>query len=287
MIRRGEVSSRELVELYLERIERLDPRAELLPRGARRARAGRRRAGRRPARRRRRPAAAGRSDRGQGHRGHRRRGDRPRDRRLRRPGAARQRLRRAAARGRRGDPRQDQPARAGDHGLHGGPRLRRSRATPGTPTARPGGSSGGSAAAVAAGLCAAATALGRRRLDPDPGLGLRAGRPQAAARPHLARVARRALVRAQRARLPDPYGGRHGPAARRGRGAAARAAPTPPPRRARRRRLRVAMWFKTPFPPVPLDEAVRASIDGVADALRTSATRWSRPTRTTGAPPTP
>jgi amidase len=37
LIRRGEVSARELVELYLNRIERLDP----LPRGVPRARAGR------------------------------------------------------------------------------------------------------------------------------------------------------------------------------------------------------------------------------------------------------
>ena len=41
LIRAGEVSSRELVELYLERIERLDPQAQRLHRGARRARARR------------------------------------------------------------------------------------------------------------------------------------------------------------------------------------------------------------------------------------------------------
>ena len=45
-------------------------------------------------------------------------------------------------------------------------------------------------------------------------------------------------------------------------GSYAAAAARPP------RRLRVAKWFRTPFPPVPLDDAVRASLDGVADALR-------------------
>ena len=47
---------------------------------------------------------------------------------------------------------------AGDHRRHRVARPGASRATRGTPSARPGGSSGGSAAAVAAGLCAAAHA---------------------------------------------------------------------------------------------------------------------------------
>ena len=47
--------------------------------------------------------------------------------------------------------------------------LRRRRATPGTSSTRPGGSSGGSAAAVAAGHGAGRARQRRRRLDPDPG----------------------------------------------------------------------------------------------------------------------
>ena len=46
-----------------------------------------------------------------------------------------------------------------------------------------GGSSGGAAAAVAAGPGAGGPGLGRRRLDPDPGVVLRPGRPQADAGP--------------------------------------------------------------------------------------------------------
>ncbi|MBA3262989.1 MAG: amidase, partial [Thermoleophilaceae bacterium] len=33
-------------------------------------------------------------------------------------------------------------------------------------------------------------------------------------------------------------------------------------------RLRIALWLKTPFPPVPVDGSVRASIEGVAARLR-------------------
>ena len=54
---------------------------------------------------------------------------------------------------------------------------------PWDPARTPGGSSGGSAAAVAAGLAAAALGDRRRRLDPHPRRVLRAVRPQAAARP--------------------------------------------------------------------------------------------------------
>ena len=62
------------------------------------------------------------------------------------------------ARGGRGDPRQDQPARAGDHRRSPSRPTGASRATRGTPSAPTGGSSGGSGAAVAAGLCATAHA---------------------------------------------------------------------------------------------------------------------------------
>ena len=52
LIAAGEVSSRELVDLYLERIARYEPQAERVPRRVRRARAAGGRPGRRPARRR-------------------------------------------------------------------------------------------------------------------------------------------------------------------------------------------------------------------------------------------
>ena len=74
LIRAGEVSSRELVELYLERIERLDPRAERVHRGARRAGARRGRRRRRAPRRPATSAAARRPDRDQGQRRRRGRG---------------------------------------------------------------------------------------------------------------------------------------------------------------------------------------------------------------------
>ena len=54
----------------------------------------------------------------------------------------------------------------------------------------PGGSSGGSAAAVAAGLCAAGDGVGRDGLDPHPGRELRPGRAEAHARPDSAHAAR-------------------------------------------------------------------------------------------------
>jgi amidase len=131
----------------------------------------------------------------------------------------------------------------------------------------PGGSSGGSGTAVAAGLCAAATATdggGSIRI-PASACGLVGLKPQ------RDRISPESIdghwyglsvlgfltrTVADTALLLDVA------AARRPAQSYASAAVSPP------RRLRVAKWFKTPFPPVPLDEAVRASLDGVADALR-------------------
>ena len=55
---------------------------------------------------------------------------------------------------------------------------------------------------------------GRRRLDPHPRRLLRPLRPEAAARPGLARARARRLGRARDQRLRQPYGARHGPLAR-------------------------------------------------------------------------
>jgi amidase len=130
----------------------------------------------------------------------------------------------------------------------------------------PGGSSGGSAAAVAAGLCAAATATdgaGSIRI-PASATGLVGLKPQ------RDRVSPESLdghwyglsvlgfltrTVADTALLLDVA------AARPPEESYAAAAGRPPGR------LRVAKWFRTPFPPVPLDDSVRASLDGVADAL--------------------
>ena len=85
----GEVSSRELVELYLERIERLDPKLNAFRVVYGRARARSRRPGRRAPRGGRDAAAARRADRGQGQHRPGRRGDHARHRRLRAAGRAR------------------------------------------------------------------------------------------------------------------------------------------------------------------------------------------------------
>ena len=64
----------------------------------------------------------------------------------------------------------------------------------------PGGSSGGSAAAVAAGLCGGHR-LGWGRVDPHPRLELRPGRTEAHPRPHPTNSAEGALVRLERGGL--------------------------------------------------------------------------------------
>jgi amidase len=131
----------------------------------------------------------------------------------------------------------------------------------------PGGSSGGSAAAVAAGLCAAATAsdgAGSIRI-PASCCGLVGLKPQrdrislAPRGPHwyglsalgfeTRTVADTALLLDVAAASPPEL-------------LYATYAARPP------QRLRIAMWLKTPFPPVPVDGAVSGAIEAVAERLR-------------------
>ena len=182
LIRAGEVSSRELTELYLGRIERLGPAAQRVYRIVCGERALAEADAADVAGRRRRGAAARRAARDQGQR---RRGGRRyavRHRRVRPAGRRRRPAGRAAARGGRGDPRQDEPSRAGDLRLHrvetwgvtrnpwdlsaarrGLQRRQRRRGRRRAGRSRDG--------------------LRRRRLDPDPGGLLRPLRPEAAAGP--------------------------------------------------------------------------------------------------------
>jgi amidase len=137
---------------------------------------------------------------------------------------------------------------------------------PWNPDRTPGGSSGGSAAAVAAGLCAAATGsdgAGSIRIPASAcGLvGLKPQRDRIALTPaghwyglsvvgFLTRtVADTALMLDVAAIHPPEH-------------LYAEAAARPP------QRLRVALWLKTPFPPTPIDDGVVASIQAVAERLR-------------------
>ena len=118
MVRAGEVSPTELVRLYLDRIERLDPQlnsfrmvfAEQALLEAEQAEARLKAGEERP--------LLGRADRDQGRSRRRRRGQHPRHRRLRRAGQGRLRDGAAPARGGRDRRRQDAAARAGDLRLH-------------------------------------------------------------------------------------------------------------------------------------------------------------------------
>ena len=126
---------------------------------------------------------------------------------------------------------------------------------PWDPERTPGGSSGGAAAAVAAALALARTRLGRRRLDPHPGVVLRPLRAEAVPRPHLDGAVRRRLRNSSNGSLARTVADAAafldivaGPCAGRPvRGAAARAAV----RRGGRRppgRLRVALVLEPPHP---------------------------------------
>jgi amidase len=131
----------------------------------------------------------------------------------------------------------------------------------------PGGSSGGSAAAVAAGLCAAATAsdgAGSIRIPASCcGLvGLKPQRDRISMTPvdgHWYGLSVRGFLTrtvADTALLLD-VAAAHPPELL----YATYAARAPA-------RLRIALWTGTPFPPVPLDGAVRQSIHDVAEQLR-------------------
>ena len=197
LIRSGDVTSRELVLLYLERIERLDPQlnsfrnvmAERALVDAQQA-DGRRGAG---------------DDRpllgvplgGEGRRGRGRRGDHVGHggqfhARLagQRAGAA------PARRGRRGD-RQDQLSRARDHWRHRGTGLR-NHAQPLEPRPQPGRLEWRQCRRRGGRPLRRRNCLGWRGLDPHPGVELRPGRVEADARLHPARTPEGALVRHER-----------------------------------------------------------------------------------------
>ena len=228
MVRDGEISSRELVEASLERIEALDPElnAFIYVDADERARSGRRRgAGRRAAVRRR-------ADRDQGHCraggglaagrcGSDLLGDfRARPRRLARPPDPRGGLR---------DRRQDQHARVRDPAGHRAAPLRRERATRGTRSARPAARRAAPARRSPPASCrsrTAATAAARSGSRP-PAAGSWASSPRAAA----SRAGRTwARTSSSSDGVLTPHGGRHRGAARRD-GRATSRATRPGPRR--------------------------------------------------------
>jgi amidase len=137
---------------------------------------------------------------------------------------------------------------------------------PWNPDRTPGGSSGGSAAAVAAGLCAVATGsdgAGSIRIPASAcGLvGLKPQRDRIALTPAghwygLSVVGFLTRTVADTALMLD-VAATHPPERLYGEAAA-----RPP------QRLRIALWLKTPFPPTPVDDGVVASIQAVAERLR-------------------
>ena len=243
LIRSREVSARELTELYLERIERLDPQlnayrvvfAERALAEADQADAPRQ--GGRHA------AAARRPGRDQGRHGRRRRGDRVRQRRPRRPGGRRRRGRAPPARGRRGDPRQDARARADDHAVDRvadlrrhpqpvGPRSARRAARPAARRAR---SPPGSAAPRSA-----PTAPARSASPPPAAACSGSSRRTAACRPRRRSSRGTACRPGARSRAASPTARWSTTRSR----TAGRRSPRPP--RASPGRLRIAVSLKTP-----------------------------------------
>ena len=119
--------------------------------------------------------------------------------------------------------------------------------------------------------------VGRRRLHPHPRRILRAIRPEATARPGATRPAGRALARDVRQRLPDAKRPRHRPAPGRHGRRRPRATEAPAARAAVRRRrrespgkLRIAVSPKVAraLAPPMLDERCRRALDETAELLR-------------------
>ena len=226
MVRAGDVTPTELVELYLDRIDRLDPelnayRIVLARPGARGCQAGRGAArGGRGRRRCRWPACRSRSRTPRTSRARSRPGARAASTEPAKADGEMVRRLRAAGRDR---PRQDEPSRARDLRLHRDrgvgdhpqpvghdPHARRvERRLGGRDRRRP---------------LRGGHRVGRRGLDPHPRGALRPLRPEAPARPDLARAGTRALARALGRRLRHPD--------RRGLGALARRLPRRRSRRA-------------------------------------------------------
>ncbi len=233
--RRASVSSRELTEAHLDRGRARQPRAQRLaddrPRArARRGRRRRRAAGRRPARRPDRALDALRPLLGipvalkdlvslGGRPVHRRLAD-PRGL----PRAVRRAHHRAAARGRRGDPRQDQHGRVRDGLVDRALGATGPTANPWALDRVPGGSSGGSAAAVAAYHAPLVDRHRHRRLDPPAGGAVRHRRDEADVRAGQPLRDRRVRQLARPDRAVRPRRARRGGAA---------------PRRRRSRRARL------------------------------------------------
>ena len=146
---------------------------------------------------------------------------------------------------------------------------------PWDPTRTPGGSSGGSAAAVGVRDGSVRDRLGRRRLAPDPGGVLRAGRDEAEPRARLDAAGARGVARAERVRRARADRRRQRAAARRDPRVAVRGTPTP------RRRSPGATSTPRPRRPAGCGSGSRASCRRASSrgCRATSAARGSGPAR--------